>query len=323
MQLLLKGAFVLVGLALLVLAGFVAIAWAPDRPVDELKGRWAAPPSTFIEVSGLQVHMRDEGPRGDPAPIVLLHGTSSSLHTWDGWVAGAGDVAGLKESRRVIRLDLPGFGLTGPFRDHDYRVEHYAEFVHAFLDRLGVSRCVLVGNSLGGQIAMVTLLARPARVDRLILIDSAGYPLAPAAIPIGFQIARLPVFNLIARITLPRAIVEDSVRNVYGDAARVTPELVDRYFELTLREGNRHALAKRLKLAAVDAITARIPEIRVPTLILWGDRDRLIPAESGRRFATDIAGSRLQTFAELGHVPHEEDPARTLPAARLFLELPK
>lgn len=323
MPLLLRSVFALVGLVLLVLAGFVALAWAPDRSVEELKGRWATPPSTFIEVAGLRVHMRDEGPREDPVPIVLLHGTSSSLHTWNGWVEGAGGAGGLKESRRVIRLDLPGFGLTGPFPDRDYTVDHYAAFVHAFLDRLGVSHCVLVGNSFGGQIAMVTLLAKLARVDRLILIDSAGYPLAPAAIPIGFQIARLPVLSLIARITLPRAIVEDSVRNVYGNPARVTPELVDRYFELTLRTGNRQALGERLKLATVDDITARIPEIRVPTLILWGGRDRLIPVESGQRFATDIVGSRLQTFAELGHVPHEEDPARTLAAVRLFLDLPK
>jgi pimeloyl-ACP methyl ester carboxylesterase len=86
----------------------VAFTWAPDRPVAELTGRWAPPPSTFIDVKGLKVHVRDEGPRSDPAPIVLIHGTSASLHTWEGWVAA------LKGQRRVITMDLPGFGLIGP-----------------------------------------------------------------------------------------------------------------------------------------------------------------------------------------------------------------
>ena len=304
----------LAGLVVMLLAGFVALNWAPDRTVTELKARWAPPPSTFIEVAGMQVHMRDEGPREDPVPVVLLHGTSASLHTWDGWLPG------LKTSRRVIRLDLPGFGLTGPYPDNDYTVEHYARFMHAFLDRLGVSRCALVGNSFGGQVALVTVLARPSRVERLVLIDSAGYPLAPTSIPLGFRIARLPVLNQIARITLPRRIVEDSVRSVYGDPTRVTPELVDRYVELTPREGNRQALAERLKQVTIDAITARIPEVKLPTLILWGGRDRLIPPEAGKRFANDIAGSRLLIFDELGHVPHEEDPVRTLAATKDFLE---
>jgi pimeloyl-ACP methyl ester carboxylesterase len=310
---LLKVAGVLFGVVALLFIGVIAIYWAPDRSVQELKARWAPPPSVFVEVNGMQVHMRDEGVRDDPLPIVLIHGTSASLHTWDGWTDR------LKAARRVIRLDLPAFGLTGPFPDNDYALPHYASFMHAFLDKLGVTRCVLVGNSFGGQVAMVTLLARPERVERLVLVDSSGYPLAPASIPIGFRIARMPVLNHLAEIILPRSIVEASTRNVYGDPSRVTPELVDRYFELTLREGNRRALGERMKQIEVDAITSRIPGIKVPTLILWGGRDKLIPLEAGRRFEKDISGSRLQVFDDLGHVPHEEDPARTLAAAMPFL----
>ncbi len=303
----------LAALTALLVACFVAWNWEPDRSVAELQTRWAPPPSTFIEVEGMQVHIRDEGPRSDPAPIVLLHGTSSSLHTWDGWVEQ------LRATRRVIRLDLPGFGLTGPYADDDYTIDHYTKFMHGVLDRLSIARCVLVGNSFGGQVAIATALARPARVDRLILIDSTGYPLAPASIPLGFRIARMPVLGQIARVTLPRRVVEESVRNVYGDPERVTPALVDRYFELTLRAGNRGALGERLKQVPVDAITASIPGIRMPTLILWGGRDRLIPPEAGHRFEHDIAGSRLVLFDLLGHVPQEEDPIASLAAARSFL----
>ena len=109
---------------------------------------------------------RDEGPRGDPTPIVLLHGTSASLHTWEGWAHT------LKAQRRVISLDLPGFGLTGPFSGRytpdDYRGDTYARFVIDLLDTLQLPRVVLGGNSLGGEIAWRVATLAPERVDRLV-----------------------------------------------------------------------------------------------------------------------------------------------------------
>ena len=303
----------IVALAMLTI-GFVAANWAPDRPVAELKARWAPPPSAFVDVAGMQVHLRDEGPRDDPTPIVLLHGTSASLHTWQGWADA------LKGERRVIRFDLPGFGLTGPAPDGNYTMDAYVRFVLAMLDRLGVQHAVLVGNSFGGSVAWATALAHPSRVARLVLVDSAGYPTNPHSVPIGFRIARLPVLNRIAEVALPRSVIESSVRNVYGDPDKVTPELVDLYFDITVREGNRRALAQRWKQAPSGAMAERIREIQVPTLILCGARDRLVPPEDGARFQRDIAGSRLVVFGDLGHVPHEEDPARTVAAARSFLD---
>jgi pimeloyl-ACP methyl ester carboxylesterase len=298
------------------LIGFIAWNWTPDRSVAELSARWAQPPSQFVELQNLQVHLRDEGPRDDPLPLVLLHGTSASLHTWDGWVDG------LKAKRRVIRMDLPGFGLTGPFPDNDYRVEHYSQFIHALLDKMGVSRVAIAGNSFGGQVALQVTLDRPARLDRLILIDASGYPLAPSSIPLGFRLARIPLINLIPRVALPRSIVEKSIKNVYGDPAQVTPELIDRYYELTLREGNRAALTARLEQVNLDQMAARIPQVRVPTMILWGGRDRLTPPDGAQRFNQDIAGSQLVMIDDLGHVPHEEAPARTLAAVAAFIALP-
>ncbi len=297
----------------LVVAVFVAATWAPDRPLAELKARWAPPPSSFVQVQGMSVHLRDEGPRSDPIPVVLLHGTSSSLHTWEGW---AGE---LKRNRRVIRFDLPGIGLTGPPPDGDYRIERYVGFVAALLDQLGVSRCVLAGNSFGGQVAWETALAHPGRVEKLILVDAAGYPLRPASVPIGFRIARIPLLNRLMEFTLPRSVIESSVRNVYGDPGKVTPELVDRYFELTLRKGNRRALAQRFAQMPAGIHPERIPALKVPTLILWGRRDRLLPPADAERFHRDIGGSRLIVFDQLGHVPQEEDPAATVAAVKQFL----
>jgi len=309
------GAGVLAVLAAIVMA-VVATSWAPDRPVSELATRWAQPPSTFLALNGLRAHVRDEGPRSDQAPIVLLHGTSDSLHTWSGWTEA------LSPERRVIRVDLPGFGLTGPAPDGDYRVERYVEFVRELLDALEVRQCVLAGNSFGGWVSWETALAHPDRVRALVLVDAAGYPLESQSVPIGFRIARVPVLSRLMRHTLPRGVVESSVRNTYGDPTRVTDELVDRYYELTLREGNRAALAQRFAAGRHSPDTARLGAIKVPTLILWGGRDRLIPPHYGERFHRDIAGSRLVVFPGLGHVPQEEDPVATVAAVSAFLREP-
>ena len=302
----------LVAVLVFAVAG-IAATWAPDRSVESLKARWAHPPSQFIDVAGMQVHLRDEGPRGDPVPIVLLHGTSASLHTWEGWTQT------LSKTRRVIRFDMPGFGLTGPNSHNDYSIKSYVTFVTAVLDKLGVQRFVLGGNSLGGQIAWETAHALPTRVQSLILVDSGGYAFVPKSIPLGFQIARLPVLRNLMEYTLPRGIIQSSIENVYGDLSLVTPALIDRYYDLTLRAGNRKALSYRLDQGYVSD-EAKIKSLKLPTLILWGAKDRLIPPENGRNFARDIADSKLVMFEALGHVPHEENVQATLAEVVKFLQ---
>ena len=309
----------LFGLLLMATAVAVALSRAPDRPVESLVARWAPPPSDFVEVKGQLVHLRDEGPRGDPVPVVLLHGTGASLHTWDGWVAA------LKPHRRVIRFDLPGFGLTGPFagryaRD-DYRGDTYARFVLDMLDALRVPRAVVGGNSLGGEVAWRVATLAPDRVERVILVDATGYRFEPDSVPLGFRIARVPLLNRLAEHLLPRALVAASVASVYGDPTRVTAPLVDRYFELTLREGNRRALGLRLQQLDPGDDAARLKALAVPTLVLWGGRDRLVPRTNADRFVADIRGARLVTFPELGHVPQEEDALRTVQPVLEFLEI--
>lgn len=308
---------ILGGLALVLLAATV-VAWAvlrvPDQSVEELAPRWATPPSTFIDVAGLQVHVRDEGPRLDPTPILLLHGTGASLHTWDGWARR------LTRDHRVVRFDLPGFGLTGPSPDGVYTIERYVETVIAVADGLGIERFVLAGNSLGGYAAWTTAVLHPERVDRLILVDAAGYPFESQSVPLAFRIARLPVLGRLLGQMLPRSVVERSVRDVYGDPSRVTPALVDRYFDLATRAGNRDALVARFEQTQPGRLVERVPDLRVPTLVLWGGKDRLIPVENGERFVREIPGSRLVVFDSLGHVPQEEDADATVVPVLQFLQ---
>lgn len=313
-------------LALVAISAVLAVSYAPNRSAESLKPRWAptGSASQFIDVHGMQVHLRDEGPRTGAEPIVLLHGVGDSLHTWDGWARE------LSKTRRVIRFDYPGHGLTGPYAGkwlaggESYAMLNDAKFVVATLDALKVTQpVVLGGNSLGAQIAWETSdylrTLQPQRVARLILVDSTGYPFESSAVPMAFTLGRIEALAPLLENTLPRFMVKSSLQDTYGDKSKVTPALVDRYQELTLREGNRRAFGLRMRVD-LAASPERIANIKQPTLLIWGGQDRLIPPAHGKRFARDIAGSKLVIFDALGHLPHEEDPEQTVAAVQAFLQ---
>jgi pimeloyl-ACP methyl ester carboxylesterase len=295
------------------LAGVVATTWEPDRQLGQLVARWAPDPSTFIELDGMQVHVRDTGPRDDRTPIVLLHGMASSLHTFDGWQRG------LQARHRVITVDLPGFGLTGPSPQGDYRIDAYTRFVLRLLDNLGLRQVILGGNALGGEVAWQTAVLAPDRVSRLILIDADGYEPSVLSMPLAFQVASTRGLRWVSERILPKSLVASSVRSVFGAPERVTQEQVDRYFEMALRVGNRGALFQRMDQAQFGASALLIKRVRQPTLVIWGERDEMISPEHGRLFCRDIPQCRLVTYPDLGHLPQEEAPAATLSAVREFL----
>lgn len=301
----------------LVVAIYIGVNWAPDKSASVLAERWGTPPSTFVDVMGMQVHVRDEMAAGAPAdalPIVLLHGTSDSLHTWSGWAEA------LKDERRVVRFDLPGFGLTGPFPAGDYSIEHYVRFVLAMMDELDIREAIIAGNSFGGHLAWETAYAAPERIAAMVLVDAAGYLFETDSMPIGFRIAQIPALAPLMNRVLPRGMVRSSVRNVYADPDKVTAALVDRYYDLTLREGNRAALSARFREARGRAdASERLVKLEMPALIIWGEQDRLITPESAHRFARDLPHAELSLFPELGHVPQEEDAAATVTVVRDFL----
>lgn len=300
---------------LLVALGLVAAVASmarPDLSRDELVARHAGPPSKFVEIEQMQVHYRDEGVG---PPLLLLHGTSSSLHTWDGWVSRL--VAG----RRVVRLDLPGFGLTGPAPDHDYRSTRLARVARTLLDRLGIDRADVAGNSLGGRVALTLASESPERVGKLVLVDAAG--MSGQAPPQIFRVARAPVVGGLLRWITPRFLVAKNVREVYGDPSRVDDPLIDRYYELARRAGNREALLKRLNGPRDPDLDAELPRIGARTLVLWGERDRWIPVELGRRMAAGLPDATLVVLPGAGHVPMEEAPQESARVASDFLSGPR
>ena len=158
------------GAILSILLVLFIIYFQPDKSLDELKPLYVNSESEFMPLMGMNVHYRDQGNPNDSIPLVLIHGTSSSLHTFEEVVKR------INKNRRVITLDMPAFGLTGPNATNEYSFNYYSKFLDSFLTKLNVPLCDIGGNSLGGCIAWQFTTYFPEKVRKLILIDATGYP---------------------------------------------------------------------------------------------------------------------------------------------------
>ena len=305
---------IILSLALLLIIAVILMFGHRDIPLNDLKIKYANSNSSFIAVNGMDVHFRDEGLQTDTIPIVLIHGTGASLHTFNAWSDR------LKKSHRIIRMDLPAYGLTGPFPDGNYTMANYTAFLKDFLIALNIKQCVLAGNSLGGAIAWNFTLEQPSMVTKLILIDASGYPIASKSVPIAFSLAKIPVINKLLTFITPRFLVRSSVENVYFDSSKVTDLVVERYFNLTLRAGNRKAFVDRLKTPKDTSTYNNIKYIQQPTLILWGSQDLLIPVENAYKFQEDLPNNTLVILENTGHTPMEESPLESLAPVLNFLK---
>lgn len=289
-------------LLVVVLGGAVALAWTPDGDPDALRQKYADARSRFIDLGGgLNVHVRDEGPRDAPV-LVLLHGSNASLHTWEPWVER------LRGRYRIIRYDQPGHGLTGPHPQSDYRAAAFVDVLNRLVGRMGVEQFVLAGNSMGGWVAWNYALAHPDKLRGLVLVDASGPPDArPAKLPIGFRIARSPIAPFVGKLT-PRSLIERSVRQSMFVQEPITPAMIDRYHDLLIYPGNRTATLDRARTPRAAATPKRMARISTPTLILWGAEDALIPVAAGRWFDRHIPNSTLVVWPQVGHIPMEEAP---------------
>ncbi len=303
----------LIALGFLILLIIVLFGYQ-DIPLEDLKAKYTNAASAFIKVGGMDVHYRDEGPSTDSIPIVLIHGTGASLHTFEDWVSE------LKTKHRVVHMDLPAYGLTGPFPNREYSITNYVEFVKDFLTKIGIEKCILGGNSLGGGIAWNFTVAYPEMVEKLILIDASGYPSQSKSTPLAFQVARMPIIKNIFTFITPRFVARASVENVYADKSKVSDELADRYFELTLRKGNRQAFIDRFEAKRDVTAYSKIKSIEQETLVLWGAEDDLIQVENAYKFHRDLPNDTLVILENVGHVPMEESPQESLAAVRAFLD---
>ena len=309
---LLKWLGLALGLIVLVIAGALAWLAESDLPAARVEAQYMTPTSRFVTLAdGARVHVRLDGDPAAPA-IVLLHGSNASLHTWEGWTFR------LKDHFRVISMDLPGQGLTGPVPSGRYDIGAMADVVDQVVTKLDIGKFSLAGNSMGGNIAWRYTLAHPEKVGHLVLIDAGGYPRKDR--PMIYRVASLPLAGWIMQRVTPAFMIRAQLTQVFADDTKVTDAMVERYHTLLLREGNREATGKRI-LTPPDLIAS--PEIlgaiKVPTLIIWGEQDAWIPLEWAHHFAADIPGATLKVYPDLGHVPMEEAPDETAAAVATFL----
>lgn len=294
--------------------GFFSLV-KPDLDPSEIDNLYTNENSQFITLpSGQRVHIRDEGRKNAPV-LILLHGSNASLHTWEPWVERLG------ESLRIITVDLPAHGLTGPSIKNDYSKASYVSFVDDVVRYLGIEQFVLGGNSMGGNISWRYTLKFPQKVRGLILVDASGYPVSSYDGPIIFKLLRYaPMRWLFQKIHL-QSVVEEGVRNAYNNSPIITEKLIQRYVDLNLRAGNRKANALRFAQSGAEKLLPPPRNvINVPTLILWGKEDRLVPISIAKKFNRDFQNSTLVIYDNVGHVPNEEIAGRSARDVRTFLE---
>lgn len=302
------------------LLGILVIAFlllrTPETDVAEMRAKYGAAPSQFVDIGGgVTVHLRDEGPRDAPA-IMLLHGSNADLHTWEPWVQA------LKGHYRVIRFDQVGHGLTGPDPKDDYSTANFVADIGAVADKLGLERFVIGGNSMGGKHALAYAIAHPERLTGLVLVDGSGGPMLKLARAekekkkgggnIGFTIARMPGINRLAEQITPRFLIRQSLEQSVSVKSVASEAAVDRYWELLRYPGNRRATLTRFSQPYDPLSAADIAAVKVPTLILWGEEDRVIPVEAGYWLEETIPGSKLVVYPRIGHLPQEEAVEATL-----------
>ena len=302
-----KWIFRILLLIVALIAGYTALYWQNDIPVETLKKKYCNEQSKFIEINGQEIHYRDEG---SGYPLVLVHGTSSSLHTWDAWTNE------LKNDFRIIRMDIPAFGITGETKDRNYTIENYVKFIDAFTTALGVDTFYLAGNSLGGEITWNYAYSHPDRVKKIILIDAAGYQ-RTGPTPLAFIIAKNPVLNKLMKKITPKRLIKKSLIDIYYDDSKVSDSVVTHYYEMLLRTGNRQAFSDRVRVIKYEA-EEKVNKIKTPTLIQWGKYDNWVLPEDAEKFKNDIAESVVKYY-EAGHVPMEELPEETAKDAKDFL----
>lgn len=304
---------ILVAISIVLLAALFVL-YKSDIPAETIRMNYADTTSQFLPLMGMQVHFRDQGNQSDTVPLVLIHGLSSSLHTWDSLVIR------LKENRRIIRLDLPAFGLTGASAEGEYSWDYYNRFIDSFLTALKIKQCILVGHSLGGYVAWNQAIYKPQRLAKLILINSGGYPRKNEKGNIGFKLASIPVVgNIITKFT-PKKLIKKSLEDAYADDSKINDALVDRHFNLLLREGNRKATIDFFRQRATP-LPEKIKLVQVPTLIIWGEDDQMIDVSNAYKFQTDIRGSKLKIINHSGHVPMEESPEAVFQAIKDYIQL--
>ena len=302
----------------LILAGVgCAAIHRPDIPYATLRQTYAFPESAYQPLpSGVLMHYRETGPAEAPT-LILVHGFGASVHSWDGWTKG------LSDRYRVISVDLPGHGLTEAPEDYAPSMRRFADDVRAFVEAKAIDRFVIAGFSMGGHVAAKYALAYPDSTQGLILIGAAGWWDERAdGVPLLFRLMSVPLVRDVLRDADASAFTRRTLRAAFVDQSFATEAMVARYTDLSRGPGHRLIISRMItRIRDEEYMTPErlAPLASVPTLVLHGEQDRLVPVDFGRRYHAAIPGSELVTWPDVGHLPQEEITEGSLAVVRPFL----
>ena len=241
----------------------------------------------------------------------MIHGISDSLHTWEHWAQD------LQKNYRVVRFDVPGFGLTDNVTEENFQPQFYNEFMEELFKVLNISEATLIGNSLGGYISWNFALFKPKKVSALVLLDPAAYPLSP---PWVVRIASSPI-RYIAENFSPRWMTRSVAREVFYNDDKLSEEVVDRYHAMLMLDGARKRYMN--VFSAINKFANQEPvgieKLKSPTLLIWGDRDQWINPNQIELWKKDITGVQSIILKDVGHAPQEEAPSQSLESAKSFI----
>ena len=299
-----------IGLGTAILAIVMYGLWTPDLERAELEKRYVASSPQMLDVDGLKVHYKETGPQAAPA-LLLMHGFGSSLQAWDDWSLK------LEQKYRVIRLDLPGFGLTGASPANDYSEEKDLAILTHFADKLGLEKFSIIGHSMGGKMAWTLAASQPERVQALVLMAPDGFPEAK---DFGTKPYEVPVVTGLIKYFLPKYLVRKSIEPAFAEADALSDARVNRYYDMLRAPGVRAAILERSNQTIYTDPVPRLKAIKAPTLLIWGEQDQMIPSTNAKSYANVLSNSTTVLVPKLGHLLQEEQPEKGLTAVMQFLD---
>ena len=302
----------LLALVVTLAIGVVIAMWIyRDIPAEQLEAKYAGPASRFINIAGVRIHFRDEG---SGPPVVLIHANFASLLGWDPWVEA------LQDSYRVIRMDMTSHGLTGPDPTGDYSPERTLAIVEKFIEAMDLENFSIGGTSMGGTVAIHYTHKYPERIQKLILLSPGSLEgKERKSGPRG----EVPDAAYILKYIMPRALPEFMLRGGFGDKNKLTDELVDRWYDMWMREGNREAQLDRLQQYKPGDIEDIIRQLEAPTLLMWGEANTTAKFEQAAEFQELLENVELLKYISypgVGHMAVQEAGEETGRDVRAFLD---
>jgi pimeloyl-ACP methyl ester carboxylesterase len=265
--------------------------------------------SQFMVIDGQEVHYQVHG---TGRPVLLLHGICDSLHTWRFWKDEF-----VNNGFQFITMDLPGYGLTGKW-NKEYSTENYLELINKFTKNLKINKFSIVGNSLGGFMAWNYSIKHPTKVESLVLISPAAYPLDP---PFVVHFGQDKFTRWLARTFSSKFIYDKISETVFYDEDKLLDYDKDRFYHLSLIPGNTEAYMDTFhEILKLSKTEPKLERLKTRTLLLWGKYDQWIPHKQSELWKRDVAGLKFISYDKVGHVAQLEIPKRSVSDAIHFLK---